>query len=87
MKRLAEKMVLSALTTAWLRAALPTLRSPLLGSLETTDGTVLLPSAEGMMTGWPPSIKATAELVVPRSIPITLPMMLSCSLICRSFQG
>jgi hypothetical protein len=29
------------------------------------------PSAEGMMTGLPPSIAAAAEFDVPRSIPIT----------------
>ncbi|GFO68797.1 hypothetical protein GMLC_23760 [Geomonas limicola] len=38
------------------------------------DGVVRLPSALAMTTGSPPSITATQELVVPRSIPITLLM-------------
>ena len=38
------------------------------------EGVVRLPSLLGMTTGSPPSITATHEFVVPRSIPITLPM-------------
>jgi hypothetical protein len=38
----------------------------------TTDGVVLFPSALGITTGSLPSITATQELVVPKSIPIIL---------------
>jgi hypothetical protein len=37
----------------------------------TTDGVVFVPSALTMTFGWPPSMTATHEFVVPRSIPIT----------------
>src|SRR6478672_10291837 len=57
---------------AWRLATSPTRRSPFLVKA-TTDGVVRLPSALGMTTGSPPSITATQLLVVPRSIPITLP--------------
>jgi hypothetical protein len=40
----------------------------------TTDGVVRPPSAFGMTVGSPPSITATQELVVPRSIPIVFAM-------------
>src|SRR5690606_6030298 len=40
----------------------------------TIDGVVRLPSEFGMTTGSPPSITATHELVVPRSMPMTLPI-------------
>lgn len=39
----------------------------------TTDGVVLTPSAFSITLGVEPSIKATQELVVPRSMPITDP--------------
>src|SRR5919204_6752748 len=55
---------------AWRFASCPTRRSPLLVNA-TTDGVIRPPSAFGMIVGSPPSITATAELVVPRSIPIT----------------
>ena len=42
----------------------------------TTDGVVRLPSGLVMTTGSPPSITATTELVVPRSIPIILLIVL-----------
>ena len=41
----------------------------------TTDGVVLLPSSLGITTGSLPSITATHELVVPRSIPIIFPIV------------
>src|SRR5216684_2211221 len=63
-------MVFSGLVTAWRLATSPTRRSPLLLTA-TMDGVVRAPSALGMTTGSPPSITATHELVVPRSIPIT----------------
>ena len=40
----------------------------------TTDGVVLFPSAFGITTGSPPSITATHEFVVPKSIPIIFPI-------------
>jgi hypothetical protein len=39
--------------------------------MATMEGVVRAPSALGMTTGSQPSITATHELVVPRSIPIT----------------
>ena len=48
----------------------PTRRSPFLVKA-TTDGVVRAPSALVMTVGLPPSMAATAELVVPRSIPTT----------------
>jgi hypothetical protein len=48
----------------------PTRRSPVFVKA-TTDGVVRPPSALVMIVGLPPSIAATAELVVPRSMPTT----------------
>src|SRR4051812_44799851 len=56
-------------------ATWPTRRSPLLVNA-TTDGVIRPPSAFGMIVGSPPSMYATAELVVPRSIPMTFGMLL-----------
>src|SRR4030042_366193 len=55
---------------AWRRAICPTNRSPL-PVKATTDGGILLPSALTRTFGSPPSMTATTELVVPRSIPTT----------------
>ncbi len=66
--------MLSGFVTACLRAGSPTRRSP---SFEkaTTEGNALpptvAPSAAGIMVGLPPIITAAAELLVPKSIPIT----------------
>ena len=65
------KTVFSGLVIAWRRAIWPTSRSPL-SVKATTDGVMRLPSALAMTTGSPPSMTATHEFVVPRSIPITL---------------
>ena len=65
------KTVFSGLVIAWRWAIWPTRRSPV-SVKATTDGVVRLPSALGMTTGSPPSMTATHELVVPRSIPMTL---------------
>ena len=73
--RLMEEMVRSGLVTAWRLATWPTMRSPVLEKA-TTDGVVRLPSALAMTTALPPSMTATQELVVPKSIPITLDMMI-----------
>src|SRR5512142_2301794 len=66
-------MVLAGFVTAWRLASWPTRRSPVLVKA-TTDGTVRPPSADAMTVGSPPSMTATTEFVVPRSIPMILPM-------------
>src|SRR6188768_2461317 len=71
MKRLIEKTVFSGLVTAWRLATWPTGRSPVLVNA-TTDGVSRLPSGLVITTGSPPSMTATTELVVPRSIPMIL---------------
>src|SRR4029077_9845562 len=77
MRRLTAKIVRSGLVTAWRLAAWPTRRSP--ASVNATiDGVVRAPSLFSMTLALLPSITATHELVVPRSIPITLLMQTSC---------
>src|SRR6185437_11805255 len=71
MNRLIEYTVFSGLVIAWRLATCPTSRSPVLVKA-TTDGVVLPPSSLAMTLGSPPSITATHEFVVPRSIPIIL---------------
>src|SRR4029079_8079154 len=66
-----ENTVFWGLVTACLFAIWPTRRSPSFVN-PTTDGVVLPPSEFGITTGSPPSITATTEFVVPRSMPITL---------------
>jgi hypothetical protein len=73
MKRLMEKMVFSGLVTAWRLAGVPTSRCPSLLNA-TTDGVVRPPSLFSRTVGSPPSRTAMHELVVPRSMPMTLPM-------------
>src|SRR5262245_59932853 len=73
MNRLIENTVFSGFVTAWRLATWPTRISPSLVKA-TTEGVRRLPSWFEMTTGLPPSITATTELVVPRSMPITLPM-------------
>ena len=65
-----ELTVLSGLATAWRFATCPTTREPSFWNA-TTEGVVREPSAFAMTTGSPPSITATHEFVVPKSIPIT----------------
>ena len=74
MNRLTEKMVLVGFVIAWRLAGAPTSRSPSFLNA-TTDGVVRPPSALGTTTGSLPSMTATTEFVVPRSMPIILPMM------------
>ena len=76
-------MVRSGLVTAWRLAGWPTSRSP--SSVKATmDGVVRMPSAFSMTFGVLPSMTATQEFVVPRSIPMTLAMVLILSLCGRS---
>src|ERR1700693_4417257 len=68
------KMVFSGLVMLWRLAGCPTSTSP--ESLNaTTEGVVRAPSAFSITLALLPSITATQELVVPRSIPIALAMM------------
>src|SRR5688572_22066550 len=75
MKRLIENTVFSGLVTACRLATWPTRISPSLVKA-TTEGVSRLPSWLGMTVGSPPSITATTEFVVPRSMPITLAMVI-----------
>src|SRR6185295_13282179 len=77
--------VLTGLVTAWRLAGRPTRRStsPVNATIE---GVVLAPSEFSRTWGLPPSITATHELVVPRSIPMTLAMLL-CPLSCGRPSG
>ncbi len=76
MNCLIENTVFSGLVMACRLATWPTRISPSLVKA-TTEGVRRLPSWLGMTVGLPPSITATTELVVPRSIPITLLMVSS----------
>src|SRR6185437_12923273 len=67
-------MVFSGFVTAWRLATWPTSRSPFFVNA-TTDGVVRPPSWLGITVGWPPSMTATTEFVVPRSMPIILPIL------------
>ena len=78
MNRLIEKTVLPGLVTACRLASWPTSRSAVLVKA-TTDGMVRPPSADAMTVGSPPSITATTEFVVPRSMPMILPIVVSGS--------
>src|SRR5665213_457 len=72
-------MVFSGLVTAWRLAGWPTRRSP--SSLKATiEGVVRMPSAFSMTLGFLPSMTATHEFVVPRSMPMTLPMVVPLNL-------
>ena len=85
MNRLIEKTVFSGLVTACRFATCPTSRSPDLVK-PTTDGVIRLPSGLVMTTGSPPSITATTEFVVPRSIPIILLIVQSSRLLPPSVR-
>ena len=71
-----ENTVFSGFVTACRLATWPTRRSPDLVKA-TTDGVNRPPSGLVMTTGSPPSMTATTELVVPRSIPMILLMKVS----------
>ena len=68
---LAAKIVSCAFVTACLLAGWPTNFSSF-SKKATTEGVVLAPSAFSKTLAWEPSIMATHEFVVPKSIPITL---------------
>ena len=80
MCRLMEEMVLSELVTAWRFAGSPTSLSPFFVNA-TTDGVVLIPSVFAITTGFPPSITATHEFVVHKSMPMIFPMIHSSCII------
>ena len=86
MKRLTEKTVFCGLVTAWRLATVPTRRSPLCVKA-TTDGVVRPPSAFSMTVGSPPSRTAMHEFVVPRSMPMVLPMLGSGSFVRSGLRG
>ena len=73
MNRFTEAMVLAGLVMACRLAGAPTRRSPSFLNA-TTEGVVRPPSALGTTTGSLPSMTATTELVVPRSMPMILPI-------------
>ena len=73
--RLTEKIVFSGLAIACRFATCPTRISPSLVNA-TTEGVVLLPSSLSITLGSLPSMTATTEFVVPRSIPMIFPIML-----------
>ena len=70
----AATIVLSGFVTACLRAGSPTKSSPSFENA-TTEGNAfpptVAPSAAGIIVGFPPITTAAAELLVPKSIPIT----------------
>src|SRR5882724_3023472 len=78
MKRLMEKIVFCGFVTCWRLAGAPTSRWPSFAKA-TTDGVVRPPSRFGITVGSPPSSTAIHELVVPRSMPIVLAMLLKTS--------
>ena len=70
MRRLTESTVRSGAATAWLRARRPTMTAPA-SSTPTHEGRIASPSSS-TIEGFPPEMIATSELVVPRSIPMTV---------------
>src|SRR5579883_1069912 len=73
MRRLTANSVFSGLVTAWRLAGCPTSTS-LSFVKATIEGVVRSPSLFSITRGLPPSMMATHELVVPRSMPITFAM-------------
>src|ERR1700730_4323038 len=71
--RLTADRVFCGLVTAWRLAVWPTSTSSSLVKA-TIEGVVRSPSLFSITRGLPPSIIATHDLVVPRSMPITLLM-------------
>ena len=79
MNRLMENTVFSGFVMACRLATWPTRISPSFVKA-TTEGVSRLPSWLGITVGLPPSITATTEFVVPRSMPITFAMSAVLSL-------
>jgi hypothetical protein len=78
MKRLIEKTVFSGFVTCWCRAIWPTSLSPL--SVKPTTEEVSREPEELISTfGVEPSITATTEFVVPKSIPMILDIFIFLS--------
>ena len=75
MKRLIDEIVFVGFVIAWRLAGSPTLRSPP-STKATIDGVVRFPSLFAITTGSLPSITATQELVVPKSIPMIFDMLI-----------
>src|SRR6185437_11385101 len=73
MRRFTANRVFCGLVTAWRLADWPTRTSSSLVKA-TMDGVVRSPSLFSITRGLPPSMMATHELVVPRSMPITFAM-------------
>src|SRR5580658_4127202 len=78
-------MVLAGLVMAWRLATWPTRRSPLLVN-PTTEGVVRPPSSLAITLGSPPSMTATTEFVVPRSIPIIFAIILCLTALVLGFS-
>src|SRR3984957_3436349 len=78
MCRLIELIVRSGLVIAWRLVGCPCRGWPVFVNA-TTEGVVREPSALGITVGCVPSITATTELVVPRSMPTVLAMKLLTS--------
>src|SRR3989338_2454570 len=85
MKRFIWNTVFLGFVTACLLAKSPTSRSPVFETA-TTDGVVRAPSAFSIISGSPLRTTATAEFVVPKSIPILFPMMFYSILYARQSQ-
>ena len=86
MSRFTAYSVFCGLVTAWRLADCPTSTSSSLVKA-TMDGVVRSPSLFSITRGLPPSMIATQELVVPRSMPMTLPMMFRSAQFCRAPSG
>jgi len=78
--RLIAYSVFLGLVTAWRLPGAPTSTSPS-SMYATIDGVVRAPSEFSITLGLPPSMIATHELVVPRSMPMIFPMAVFLSLI------
>src|SRR5580700_2226029 len=83
-RRFTEKMVFFGFVTDWRFASSPTRRSLDL-EIAAIDGVVRLPSAFSRMRGSPPSMTATAEFVVPKSIPKIFGMLYIFNYIWRRY--
>ncbi len=71
-RRFTANTVFFGFVSAWRLAIWPTSLSPL-AVKPTIEGVVRAPSWLGITWGTPPSMTATHEFVVPRSMPIILP--------------